>query len=149
MKRLAIALGLATALAPAVHAGVWINPGFYTHHFDNSLNLNDYNHGFGVEADIAEGYSVTAGVYQNSNRTTSHYVGTYVMPFRDGAFKAGVAVGAINGYTPMRNGGWFPAAVPTMTFESQHYGLNVSFIPKIGDRVNSALTFQLKFKLLP
>jgi hypothetical protein len=149
MKQLWLALVLAAALVPSARAEVWLSPGFYSHHFDKALNLNNNNHGLGVEVSITDTYSLTAGVFENSDRTTSRYLGAYVMPYRLGALKAGVAVGAFNGYPQMRNGGWFPAAVPTVAIEGSHVGLNVSFIPKIGDRVNSALAFQVKFKLVP
>jgi hypothetical protein len=58
-------------------------------------------------------------------------------------------VGAFNGYPKMREGGWFPAVVPTMAIEGRRVGLNVFFIPKIGDKVNSALSFQVKFNIAP
>ena len=148
MKKLFITLAMLAA-APAALADVWINPGFYSHHFDTSKNLNNNNHGFGVEATISKTYSLTAGVFENSDRQTSHYVGAYVMPFQRGAVKAGVAVGAFNGYPKMRDGGWFPAALPVMAIEGPRVGLNISYTPKIGDKVNSALSFQVKFNLAP
>ena len=148
MKKLLLVLAIVAA-APAALADVWINPGFYSHHFDKSKDLNNNNHGFGVEATISNTYSLTAGVFENSDRQTSHYIGAYVMPFQRGAFKAGAAVGAFDGYPKMREGGWFPAVVPTMAIEGRRVGLNVFLIPKIGDKVNSALAFQLKFNIAP
>ncbi len=148
MKKLLLALAIVAA-APAALADVWVNPGFYSHHFDKSKDLNNNNHGFGVEATISNTYSLTAGVFENSDRQTSHYIGAYVMPFRRGALKAGAAVGAFDGYPKMREGGWFPAVVPTMAIEGRRVGLNVFLIPKIGDKVNSALAFQLKFNIAP
>jgi hypothetical protein len=148
MKKLVLALTVMAAV-PAAWADIWINPGFYSHHFDTSKNLNNNNHGFGVEATITDMYSLTAGVFENSDRATSHYVGAYVMPFRVGALKAGAAVGVFDGYPKMHEGGWFPAVVPTMAIEGRRVGLNISFIPKVGDRVNSALSFQVKFNLAP
>ena len=148
MKKLVLALTVMAAV-PAAWADIWINPGFYSHHFDTSKNLNNNNHGFGVEATITDMYSLTAGVFENSDRATSHYVGAYVMPFRVGALKAGAAVGVFDGYPKMHEGGWFPAVVPTMAIEGRRAGLNISFIPKVGDRVNSALSFQVKFNLAP
>ena len=148
MKKLLLALIVAGA-APAALAEVWVNPGFYSHHFDKSKDLNNNNHGFGVEATISNTYSLTAGVFENSDRQTSHYLGAYVMPFQRGALKAGAVVGVFDGYPKMREGGWFPAIVPTMAIEGRRVGLNVFLIPKIGDKVNSALAFQLKFNIAP
>lgn len=148
MKQLALALIVACA-APVALADVWVNPGFYSHHFDTSKNLNNNNHGLGIEVTMNNTYSLTAGVFENSDRQTSHYVGAYVMPFQMGALKAGAAVGAFDGYPKMREGGWFPAVVPTLAIEGPRLGLNISYIPKISDRVNSALSFQVKFNLAP
>ena len=148
MKKLLLALAIVAA-APAALADVWINPGFYSYHFDKSKDLNNNNHGFGVEMSLTDTYSLTAGVFENSNRATSHYVGAYVMPYKIGAFKAGAAVGAFDGYPNMRNGGWFPAIVPAMSIEGRRVGLNITYTPKIGDKLNSALGFQVKFNLAP
>ena len=148
MKQLLLAL-LVVAAAPAAWADIWINPGFYSHHFDQSKDLNNNNHGFGIEATVSKTYSLTAGVFENSDRQTSHYVGAYVMPFQTGALKAGVAVGAFDGYPKMRDGGWFPAVLPVMAIEGSRVGLNISYTPKIGDKLNSALSFQVKFNLAP
>jgi hypothetical protein len=148
MKKLLLALAV-VAGAPAALADIWVNPGFYSHHFDTSKNLNNNNHGLGVEATITDTYSLTAGVFENSDRQTSHYVGAYVMPFKLGALKAGAAVGAFDGYPKMRDGGWFPAIVPAIAIEGRRLGLNISYTPKIGDKVNSALSFQVKFNIAP
>jgi hypothetical protein len=151
MKKLLIALAALAAVtaAPVALADVWINPGFYSYHFDKEKNLNNNNHGFGIEARMNNTYSLTAGVFENSDRQTSHYIGAYIMPFQVGALKAGAAVGAFDGYPKMRDGGWFPALVPTMAVEGRRVGLNISYIPKIGDKVNSALSFQVKFNIAP
>ena len=148
MKQLLLAFAIVLA-APAAMADVWVNPGFYSHHFDKSKDLNNNNQGFGVEASITDTYSLTAGVFENSNRETSHYIGAYVMPFQRGAFKAGAAVGAFDGYPNMRDGGWFAAAIPTVAIEGPRLGLNVMYTPKIGDKVNNALSFQVKFNIAP
>jgi hypothetical protein len=148
MKKLLLALTVVAA-APAALADVWINPGFYSHHFDKEKNLNNNNRGFGVEASINNTYSLTAGVFENSDRETSHYIGAYIMPFQRGAFKAGAAVGAFDGYPKMRDGGWFPALVPTVAIEGRRLGLNVFVIPKIGDKVSSALSLQIKYNIAP
>ena len=148
MKKLLLALTV-VATAPAALADIWITPGFYSHHFDKSKNLNDNNRGFGVETSINNTYSLTAGVFENSDSQTSHYIGAYVMPFQRGSFKAGAAVGAFDGYPLMREGGWFAAVVPTMAIEGRRLGLNVFVIPKIGDKVSSALSFQVKYNIAP
>jgi hypothetical protein len=147
MKNLLTAL--IVMAAPAAWADLWVNPGFYSYHFQRDKGFNNVNTGLGFETTLTEKYALTAGVFENSDRETSRYVGVYAMPFKIAGFKAGAAIGAFDGYPKMRNGGWFPAAIPTVAFEGRQLGLNVSFIPTIGDRLHGALTFQVKYNLLP
>ena len=137
------------AAAPAAVAGVWVNPGFYSYHLERDKGFNNVNTGLGVEASLTDTYSVTAGFFRNSDRETSRYVGLYAMPFKIGGFNVGTAVGAFDGYPKMRDGGWFPAIIPTVAFEGERLGLNLSFIPTVGDKLHGAVTFQLKYKLIP
>ncbi len=148
MKKALIAIAIAAA-APAAMADVWINPGFYSYHLQRDKGFNNVNTGLGFEASLTKTYSVTAGFFHNSDRETSRYVGVYAMPFQVGAFKAGAAIGAFDGYPKMRDGGWFPAIIPTVAYEGPRFGLNVSVIPTVGDKLHGAVTFQLKYKLTP
>jgi hypothetical protein len=60
--------------------------------------------------------------------------------------KLGVVAGAFNGYPNAYQGGWFPAIIPTASFESAHWGLNVALVPPLKDRLYGAVSFQLKFR---
>ena len=135
--------------ASLAHAGLWINPGFYSYHLERDKGFNNVNTGLGFEASLNDEYSVTGGFFENSDRQTSRYVGVYAMPFKFGNVKAGAALGAFDGYPKMRNGGWFPAAIPTVAIEGQRLGLNISFVPTIGDRLHGAITFQAKYNFAP
>ena len=148
MKKALIAIAI-VATAPAVMADVWINPGFYSYHLQRDKGFNNVNTGLGVEASLTDTYSVTAGFFHNSDRETSRYVGVYAMPFKVGTFKAGAAIGAFDGYPKMHDGGWFPAIVPTVAYEGSQFGLNVSVIPTVGEKLHGAITFQFKYKLVP
>jgi hypothetical protein len=134
------------ALAQAPLSQVWINPGFYSYHFDRNENLADGNPGLGVEWPINETFSLTAGGFRNSDRERSYYLGAYVMPFEWGGVKFGAAIGGFNGYPNYRDGGWFPAIIPTAAIEGRHWGLNIGFIPEYKDRLHGAISFQLKFR---
>ncbi|WP_310627128.1 hypothetical protein [Limnohabitans sp.] len=148
MKTAWLALAIA-ATTPAVMAEVWVNPGFYSYHFQRDRGFNNVNTGLGFETVLTDTYSVTAGFFHNSDRETSRYVGVYAMPFKIGTFKAGAAVGAFDGYPKMREGGWFPAVIPTVAYEGPQFGLNVSVIPTVGEKLHGAVTFQFKYKLIP
>jgi len=152
MKKLILALATATLL-PAAQAldlaRTWVNPGFYSFHVERDKNLNNVNTGLGIEVPLSNTYAFTAGVFENSNRATSHYVGLYVMPFEIGPFKAGAVVGGFNGYPNANQGGWFPALIPVIALEGQQLGMNVSFVPTVQDQLHGAISFQLKYRFKP
>jgi hypothetical protein len=152
MKKLILTLA-AMAVWPAAHAvdltRTWVNPGIYSLHFERDKNLNNVNTGFGIEVPLSNTYSFTAGVFENSNRATSHYVGLYVMPFDIGPFKAGAVVGGFNGYPNANQGGWFPALIPVVALEGRQLGLNVSLVPTVQNQLHGAISFQLKYRFKP
>eukprot|EP01034_Spumella_vulgaris_P033835 gene33835-41741_t len=103
---------------------LWVNAGFYSAHFDTDKGLRNANPGLGLEYTLDERWSLTAGRFINSNDRNSSYVGAYYQPWQLGPLKLGVVGGAFNGYPNAFNGGWFPALIPTATYESGHWGLN-------------------------
>jgi len=125
---------------------VWINPGFYSLHFDRNKGLEDFNPGIGIEWPIDKTFSATAGRFRNSDRDYSNYIGLYVMPFEFHGVKLGAVVGGFDGYQMTNNGGWFPALIPTAAIEGRHWGLNIAIIPSIRDKLYGALSFQLKYR---
>jgi hypothetical protein len=152
MKLILLVLAAASVL-PAAHAvdlaRTWVNPGFYSLHFERDKHLNNLNTGLGIEVPLNDTYSLTAGVFDNSDRATSHYLGVYVMPFHLGPFKAGAVVGGFNGYPNANHGGWFPAIIPVLALEGRQLGMNVSFVPTVQDKLHGAISFQVKYRFQP
>lgn len=136
----------ALACAQADISQVWINPGFYSLHFDRNKGLEDFNPGIGIEWPIDKTFSATAGRFRNSDREYSNYIGLYVMPFEFHGVKLGAVVGGFDGYQMTNNGGWFPALIPTAAIEGKHWGLNVAIIPSIKNKLYGAISFQLKYR---
>jgi hypothetical protein len=134
------------ALAQVDISQVWINPGFYSLHFDRNKGLEDANPGIGIEWPIDKTFSATAGRFRNSDRDYSNYIGLYVMPFEFHGVKLGAVVGGFDGYQMTNNGGWFPALIPTAAIEGKHWGLNIAIIPSIKDKLYGAISFQLKYR---
>ena len=126
---------------------IWLNPGFYSAHFDTGKGLRNSNPGFGVEVAINENWSATAGEFTNSNNARSNYAGAYYQPWHWSAWKAGVVVGVFNGYPNAFNGGWFPALLPVLSLEGEHFGLNIALVPPLQDRLYGAVSFQLKLRI--
>ena len=134
-------------IEPQSRSEIWVNPGMYSYHFQKDQNLNNNNWGIGLEYRFNTVASLTAGNYKNSDSGRSSYAGIYYQPIAIGPVKIGVVAGGFNGYQSTNNGGWFPAVLPAITFEEGRFGANIFFIPTVGDRVNGAISLQLKLKI--
>lgn len=128
-------------------AELWLNPGFYSYHFQRDKGLNDRNPGLGVEYRSSTVASLTAGRFYNSDRMYSNYAGFYYQPWAVGPIRIGAVVGGFNGYPKMHDGGWFLAAIPMLSYEEGRFGLNVAIVPSYKDRLHGAISFQFKFRV--
>jgi hypothetical protein len=125
----------------------WIDSGFLTAHFNRGMDLNGENHGLGAEYRFSGTMSAAAGRFYNSDRDWSNYAGVIWQPYAIGQVRVGAAIAAFNGYPHMRGGGWFPAVVPTFTFDYRRVGINVGVVPSYKDRLYGGISVQLKLKL--
>lgn len=135
------------APGPNSTSQLWVNPGFYSYHFQKEKGLNNRNFGIGVEYRFSPANSVTLGAFDNSDNRTSHYLGWYWLPVDLGSVRIGAVLGAIDGYPRMLDGGWFLAAIPTASIEYRNIGMNLLFMPSFQDRLYGALSFQMKFRI--
>lgn len=126
---------------------LWLNPGFYSYHFQKNKGLNSSNFGLGGEYHYSTVSSVTLGVFNNSNRQTSHYAGWYWQPVGLGPVRFGAVVGAMDGYPTMKDGGWFLATIPAVSVEYKNIGANLLITPSYKDKLHGALSLQLKVKV--
>lgn len=125
----------------------WVDSGFATLHFDQDKNLNGGNRGLGAEYRFSGTLAATAGRFVNSDRAYSNYAGVIWQPYALGPVRLGAAIAGFDGYPRMRDGGWFPAVIPTFTYEYKRVGLNVGVIPTYKDRLYGGISVQLKVKL--
>lgn len=125
----------------------WLNAGFYSYHFQKDRGFNDNNLGLGVEYRHSTVASIAVGGFHNSDWHTSHYIGWYWRPLALGPVHFGAVVGGVDGYPRVNNGGWFPAVIPAASLEYKSIGANVTFIPSYKERLNGALSLQLKVKV--
>lgn len=146
-----IALSCTPVLADEQSPEVWLNPGFYSWHFDRDANLRDNNVGFGVEAKLADDHGLMGGSYANSDWARSHYVGYQWRPLHwaigETKVDGGVVIVALDGYPNMRSGGWYLAALPLIAIEGKRLGLNFTVIPTVENRLHGAITFQIKLRV--
>jgi hypothetical protein len=136
-----------TRIDPARKSEFWINPGFLTAHFDTDEDLNGANTGLGAEYRFNSIASAVVGRFYNSDREYSNYAGVIFQPIAFGPVRIGVTVAGVDGYANMNHGGWFPALIPTATWEYKRFGINVGVIPSYQDRLHGGITVQFKFKL--
>jgi hypothetical protein len=127
---------------------LWINPGFYSYHFQRDKGFDDTNPGLGAEYRFSTVASLTAGRFHNSDRRMSNYAGVYYQPWSIGPLRLGAVIGGFDGYPKMRDGGWFLAAIPVVSVDYQRVGVNFAIVPTYKERLHGAFSVQLKFKLL-
>ncbi|WP_313174724.1 hypothetical protein [Massilia sp.] len=156
-KTLPLLLALAAPLAQAddfftkieaePKSEVWIDSGFWTAHFDSGKGLNGNNKGLGAEYRFSGTMAAVGGRFYNSDREWSNYAGVIWQPYAIGPVRVGAALAAFDGYPKMRNGGWFPAIIPTLTYDYQRVGVNIGIIPSYKDRLYGGISLQLKLKV--
>jgi hypothetical protein len=130
---------------------VWINPGFFSWHFDRSKDLRDDNWGVGVEVVLVPEHAVMAGTYNNSYGDHSRYAAYQWRPLRWRPYgidvSAGIALGVFDGYPNVNDGGWFAAPLPLLAVEGRYLGVNFTVVPTIEDKVNGAFVIQIKLRV--
>jgi hypothetical protein len=134
-------------IEPGPMSELWLNPGFYSYHFQREKKLNNNNFGLGGEYRFSTVSAFLFGEIDNSDRKTSHYVGWYWRPVGVGPVRLGAIAGAMDGYPKMVNGGWFFAVIPTAGIEYKNVGANLMYVPSYRDRLYGTISFQVKFKV--
>jgi hypothetical protein len=138
---------LFTRVDPDPRSEFWLDSGFATWHFQRDKGLNGANTGLAAEYRFSGTMAATAGRFRNSDREYSSYAGLIWQPYAIGPVRLGAAFAAFNGYPHMRNGGWFPALIPTASFDYGRVGVNVGVIPTYKDRLYGGISVQLRLKL--
>ena len=85
----------------------------------------------------------------NSNDERSHYAAYHWRPLgwnpAGVSVRAGLAFGAMDGYSNTNNGHWFPIVLPVLSAEYGHLGANLVFAPH--PRNGAALALQLRLRV--
>jgi hypothetical protein len=130
---------------------VWLNPGFFSWHFDRSTDYREDNWGVGVEVVLARDHAVMAGNFINSDGERSRYGAYLWRPLHWRPYgidvKAGIAIGAFDGYPNVNDGGWFVAPLPLLAVEGRYLGANFTIVPTINDKVHGAIVIQIKLRV--
>lgn len=108
-------------------------------------DYNEKNFGLGVE--YRDGaLLMTAGAYRNSANKNSVYALVGALPIEVGPLKIGGAVGLVNGYPRMNDGGIVPAALGLVALEGERVGMNVAIIPGVKSKTPLTIALQIKVK---
>jgi hypothetical protein len=152
-SRMLLRLALAGLLACSFPARaqepvqVWIDPGFFSYHFQEG-NYRQDNYGFGVGVFVAPEHGFLAGTFFNSNDERSRYVAYHWRPWgwNPGgvSVRAGLAFGFIDGYSNTNDGFWFPIVLPALSAEYGHFGVNFLIAPHPHNGTAVALQFRLR-----
>jgi len=130
---------------------VWLSPGIYSRHFDRDKNLRDGNPGLGIEVALARDHAVMAGTFINSNDARTRYGAYEWRPLHwqwaGLNVGAGIIVSAFDGYPNYHNGGWFVAPLPVVSIEGKRFGVNLSVLPTIENRLDGAIAIQFKLRV--
>ena len=113
-----------------------------SYHFKRGQGYNELNLGVGLERKLNERWSIGGGYFRNSNRGDSLFVGATYAPWTLAGLRIGTAMGLVTGYEKSV----LPAMLPTATWETRDFGVNVVLIPP-ADGKPGALGFQLKWRL--
>lgn len=100
------------------------------------------NLGLGLEYVLSERWRLGAGIYRNSIRSDTGYVGALFAPVKWGPVRLGASVGVVSGYAS----NLMPVVVPTAMIEGKSVGANLLFIPAY-DGQPGGVGLQIKWKL--
>lgn len=130
---------------------IWINAGFLSWHFESDEDLRGDNWGVGAEVVLKPEHAVMGGNYLNSDGERSNYLAYLWRPLHWRPYgidvRAGIAIGAFEGYESANNGGWYVVPLPLLAVEGRHIGANFTIVPTIKDKVHGAIVMQLKLRV--
>jgi hypothetical protein len=129
----------------------WIIVGGIARHTCRTCGFRESNPGIAVqwkspwfeELTGLENTRLTAGAYINSNNRNSVYAGAQWLPWSYGPVKLGLQGVIITGYLKQSV---TPTLLPVVTFETQHVGADLFFVPKLAEVSAAAfVTFKVRF----
>lgn len=111
------------------------------HRDDGKGAYEQENLGFGLEHVLNDRWRLAAGIYRNSIRQDSGYVGVSYLPVEMWGARVGASVGMVSGYT----GNLVPIFIPTVSLDGR-FGFNLLVMPPY-DKNPAGLGLQLKIRL--
>lgn len=129
-------LGVMLICSGAIQAETYATLFTHSYHFKRPTLYNENNWGLGFEHTLTDSWRAAAGIYRNSTRHDTVYVGGIYAPIRDYGFRVGAVLGLATGY----NHSVVPLFFPTLSYEYRDVGVNIILVP------SSVVGLQLKWK---
>ncbi|MBP2654658.1 MAG: hypothetical protein H6Q73_2227 [Firmicutes bacterium] len=149
---LVIFVCLAGGVVQAAENSMAVSVPVFTRHFpSSSSDLNEHNHGVGLEYILRKDVAVTAGVFNNSLRKDTAYVGVIYTPFRVVGLHTGIVLGfdLSGGYNSINPVKPIIGALHFATGNGSPIGFNIDVLPgggnKNGDLVYGAAGVSMKY----
>lgn len=145
-------ISLSCGIVQAAENSMAVTVPIFTRHFPHpSPDLNEHNHGLGLEYTLRKDVAVTAGVFNNSFRKDTFYVGVVYTPFRVLGLHTGVVVGfdLSGGYNSVNPCKPIIGALHFTTGNESPIGFNIDVLPgggkRNGDGVYGAAAVSMKY----
>lgn len=119
----------------------WLHTGALTYHFDRDADRNGNNLGIGAEYRFTEKHWIGGGVFRNSYRDVSPYLGYAYVPWRWNNVLLGGSIGVVSNYeSDDRRPTLF--MLPVIAYDWKHVGVNILLVPF----TNGLIGAQFKFR---
>jgi hypothetical protein len=149
---LVIFISLSCGVIQAAENFLAVTVPVFTRHFpSSSSDLNEHNHGLGLEYTVRKDVAVTAGLFNNSFRKDTFYVGVVYTPFRVVGLHTGFVVGLdlSGGYNSVNPCKPVIGALRFATGNKSLIGFNIDVLPgggnRNGDVVYGAAAVSMKY----
>jgi len=128
----------------------WLNLGAFSKHsgkrLDTGHDYNEQNTGLGYEWAATEHVNYGFGFYNNSYDQSSVYASVFRELFSVGRLRGGLTAGLVTGYP---RASVLPFLFPTLAYEHDRFGVNLSYSPSVSSKgeqmTTDVLILQLKF----
>ena len=138
---LAFAAGFLVAVGMSGRASDWATATVRSYHLERGKGYEEANYGLGFERHWSDWRRLSAGIYRNSERTSSAYIAWQACVARYGNWLLCGTAGGVTGYS----NSVAPLAGAVLAYEGKEWGMNLILFPdKKGDPTRGVFGLQLK-----
>jgi hypothetical protein len=123
----------------------WIVGTVASWHYSSDKEYEQQNWGAGIEQSLFGNVRAVGGMYRNSNRRDSLYVGLAWSPLHYGNLRLGTAALLVSGYETAKDPELVKAIFPVISWEGEKFGINIPVIPSTSKNAG-AIGLQIKVR---